>query len=106
MSGIQLYQKTWYKIKNALRADAIMIRDYYDIWDTIDTNAILLKETVRRNTGNIIYRQGIIDQSHVFFDDWSLNFSLLCVSFRVLPITAKLTLLLYEDVSSQINKLT
>ena len=32
-------------------------------------NAILLKETVRRNTGNIIsYRQGI-DQSHILFND-------------------------------------
>jgi hypothetical protein len=31
-------------------------------------NAILLKETVRRNTGNIIYRQGI-DQSHILLND-------------------------------------
>ena len=65
--------------------------------------AILLKETVRRNTGNIIHTAKGIDQSHILFNDWSLNFSLLCVSFKILPITAKRTLVLYKDISSQIK---
>ncbi len=46
MSGIRLYQKTRYKTKNTLRADAIMMLTLettinYDVWDTIDTNATL-----------------------------------------------------------------
>jgi hypothetical protein len=67
-------------------------------------NAILLKETVRRITGNIIYiANGLTNHiAHLMIDP--LNVSLVCVaSFTILPITAKLTLLLYEDISSQIK---
>jgi hypothetical protein len=35
---------------------------------SIQNAILLLKEAVRRNTGNIIYRQGI-DQAHVLFND-------------------------------------
>ena len=66
-------------------------------------NAILSKETVRRNTGNIIYAaKGLTNHMSYLMIDPSI-FSLVCVSFKILSITAKLTLLLYEDISSQIK---
>jgi hypothetical protein len=44
-------------IKNTLRADVYEAnpRDYYDVWDTIDTKCHLIKRNRKKNTGNIIY---------------------------------------------------